>query len=175
MGNHIASLVMFSALLVGCASSQTPYAPATDVGDVGYSESQLSADRYRVSYTGKANTSLELVQDYALLRAAELTVAQNYDWFEVVDRTAIPRLEEENSARAAVELSAGTPAQTRCGLIGCTTTQSSPNFPRTSMDFPSHREHFVASIEVLMGNGEHERSADIYEAREVISSIRANF
>lgn len=175
MGNHIISIIVFSLLLAGCVSSQAPYAPATDVGEVGYSESQLSNDRYRVSYTGKANTSLELVQDYALLRAAELSVAQNYDWFEVVDRTAIPRLEEENSARAAVELSTGTAAQTRCGLIGCTTTQTSPNFPRTSMDFPAQREHFVASIEILMGNGEHERSADIYQAREVIASIRDKF
>lgn len=150
-----------------------PYVPASDAGDVGYSESKLSNDQYRVSYTGNTNAPLELVQDYALLRAAELTVAQNYDWFEIADRTAVPIREEDNSARAAVDLSSGTTSQTRCGLLGCRTTSTTPNFPRTSMDFPEQREHFVASIEILMGNGEHERSASIYDAREVISSIRS--
>jgi len=172
---QLSGIILSGLLLAACASSEAPYAPADEVGDVGYTESQLSADRYRVSYTGRADTSLELVQDYALLRAAELTVAQNYDWFEVVDRTAIPHLEETNSARAAVEISTGTTSQTRCGLIACTTTQTSPAFPRTEMDFPAQREHFVASIEVVLGEGEHERSGNIYDAREVIASIRSNF
>ncbi len=172
---QFSGIIVSGLLLVACASSEAPYAPASEVGDVGYAESQLSTDRYRVSYTGRADTPLELVQDYALLRAAELTVAQNYDWFEVVDRTAIPHLEDDNSARAAVEITTGTTSQTRCGLIACTTTQTSPAFPRSQVDFPAQREHFVATIEVVFGEGEHERSGNIYDAREVIASIRSNF
>lgn len=172
---HFGGIMLGSILLAACASSEVPYAPASDVGEVGYTESRLSNDRYRVSFTGRSDTPLETVQDYTLLRAAELTIAQNYDWFEVVDRTAIPHLEDDNSARAAVQISTGTASQTRCGLIACTTTQTSPAFPRSEMDFSAQREHFVASMEVVMGQGEHERSGGIYDAREVIASIRSDF
>lgn len=172
---HPAALIFSVLLLVGCASSQTPYAPASGVGQVGYSESQLSTDRYRVSYTGGGNSSLETVQDYALLRAAEITVAQNFSWFEIADRTTVPVVEENNAAKAEVAISTGISSQTRCGLITCNTTRTSPDFPRTMVDFPDEREYFVATMEIMMGNGEHERSANIYEAREVISSIRAEF
>jgi hypothetical protein len=35
--------------------------------------------------------------------------------------------------------------------------------------------NYVVSLEVLMGEGNHARSANIYDARELIASIRAKF
>lgn len=163
--------------LAACASSQSLYVPASDEGDVGYTESRLSEDRYRVVFTGGSGTSLETVQDYALLRAAELTIAQNYDWFEVAQRTSTPQAEQANTARAAVQVSTGTTRQTRCGLIGCTTTQTpvAPAFPQSQAEFATRERGYIASIEVMMGEGSHARSADIYDARDVIASIRSEF
>lgn len=164
-------------LLAACASNRSLYVPAADEDEVGYSESRLGEDRYRVVYRGDTGTPVEKVQDYALLRAAELTIAQNYDWFEVAQRSATPQLEPRNTARAAVQVSTGTTRQTNCGLLGCTTTESpsAPGFPQSEMDFPAREQSYVASLEILMGEGSHGRSADIYEAREVIASIREDF
>lgn len=169
--------VLMLMLLAGCANNRSQYAPALEEGDIGYTESRLGSDRYRVVYRGDAGTPLETVQDYALLRAAELTVAQNYDWFEVAERTAMPEVEANNTARAGVQVTTGTTRQTRCGLIGCTTTETvaAPAFPQSEVDFPPRESNYVASLEVFMGEGNHARSADIYDARELIASIRAKF
>lgn len=164
-------------VLAACASDKALYVPAPKDGDVGYTESRISADRYRVVFKGESGTPLETVQNYALLRAAEITVAQNYDWFEVAERTSTPLVEPSNSARAAVQVSTGTTRQTSCGLLGCTTTEapSAPAFPQSQLEFSEREQSYVASIEMLMGEGSHERSADIYDARDVIASIREQF
>lgn len=169
------TVAMAVLLLAACASNRSSYVPASDEGGVGYTESRLSEARYRVVFKGESGASLETVQDYALLRAAELTVAQNYDWFEVAERSSTPVVEQRNSARAAVQVRSGTTRQTSCGLIGCTTTEvaSAPAFPQSELEFQEREQGYVASIEVLMGQGSHDRSADIYDARDVIASIRA--
>ncbi len=75
--------------LTACASSPTPYQAATD--DLGYRDQQIEADRYRVSFAGSSATPLNRVQDYALYRAAELTVANGFDYFKVASRSTDSR------------------------------------------------------------------------------------
>ncbi|HLI67654.1 MAG TPA: hypothetical protein VKU90_14920 [Caulobacteraceae bacterium] len=73
--------------LSGCETA-TPYQPlATGAAQSGgYSEARIETDRWRVSFTGNDLTNRSTVETYLLYRAAELTVAQGYDWFETVDR-----------------------------------------------------------------------------------------
>jgi hypothetical protein len=52
----------------------------------GYAEQRLNPDRWEVSFHGNSLTSRETVEQYLLYRAAELTVAQGYDWFLTDDR-----------------------------------------------------------------------------------------
>src|SRR6185369_14641573 len=52
----------------------------------GYSESQIEANRWRVTFAGNSLTSRETVEGYLLFRAAELTTQQGYDWFSIEDR-----------------------------------------------------------------------------------------
>jgi len=82
----LASLVLLGAL--SACTTATPYQPNIKGQAVagGYSEQQLEADRFRVTFTGNSLTSRETVEGYLLYRAAELTLAQGSDWFEVVDR-----------------------------------------------------------------------------------------
>ncbi|MFN3521322.1 MAG: CC0125/CC1285 family lipoprotein [Phenylobacterium sp.] len=83
----IPALLAVSALLAACATA-TPYQPNLPGQKVkgGYSEVRLEPDRYRVTFQGNSLTSRETVEGSLLYRAAELTVAQGYDWFSVVDR-----------------------------------------------------------------------------------------
>ncbi|WP_156378446.1 MULTISPECIES: hypothetical protein [unclassified Phenylobacterium] len=82
----VASLAL-SGLLAACTTA-TPYQPNVAGQSVsgGYSEQQLEADRFRVTFAGNSLTSRETVEGYLLYRAAELTVQQGFDWFSVVDR-----------------------------------------------------------------------------------------
>ena len=91
-----------SALLVatlGACATATPYQPNIrgQATTGGFSEVRLEADRFRVNFAGNSLTSRETVEGYLLYRAAELTVAQGYDWFTVVDR------QTDRNARTYVE------------------------------------------------------------------------
>lgn len=68
-------------LLTACASTQAAYGP-TDQNGLGFRNVQLEPDRFRVSFTGR---NFDEARDYALLRAAELTEAEGYSHFRIVN------------------------------------------------------------------------------------------
>jgi len=75
------------ALLAGCETA-TPYQPLRTSGAAsgGYSDQQIEANRFRVTFAGNSMTSRERVETYLLYRAAQLTVERGFDWFEMADR-----------------------------------------------------------------------------------------
>ncbi len=79
--------------LAGCEHA-TPYQPRSAYApyEGGYSDERLAPDRYRVSFSGNYLTSRETVEAYLLYRAAELTLDQGYDWFEVLQRQTDRRI-----------------------------------------------------------------------------------
>jgi hypothetical protein len=84
------TIAAVAALAGGLAACQTatPYQPLRPgyTGAGGYSDVRLEQDRWRVTFEGNSLTSRETVESYLLYRAAELTVAQGYDWFETIER-----------------------------------------------------------------------------------------
>ncbi len=81
-------MAVAGALVLGaCATSATPYQPAGLNGvRGGYSEQRLENNRFRVSFAGNSVTDRDKVEMSLLLRAAELTVENGYDWFQTVER-----------------------------------------------------------------------------------------
>ncbi|MDO9248033.1 MAG: hypothetical protein Q7U11_16350 [Phenylobacterium sp.] len=94
----LAASAVLAATLGACATA-TPYQPNIrgQATSGGFSEVRLDADRFRVNFAGNSMTSRETVEGYLLYRAAELTVAQGYDWFSVVDR------QTDRNARTYIE------------------------------------------------------------------------
>ena len=82
----LASLAL-AALLAACETA-TPYQPNLpgNATSGGFSDQRLEANRFRVTFAGNSLTSRETVEGYLLYRAAELTVAQGFDTFTIVDR-----------------------------------------------------------------------------------------
>ena len=76
-----------SLMLAGCMT-ETTYRPAVGQGfsREGYSDRQIEANRWQVSFSGNTMTSRDTVERYLLFRAAELTVQQGYDYFIMADR-----------------------------------------------------------------------------------------
>lgn len=75
--------------LSACAVTPTPYQPINLPGanaSGGFSELRLEQNRFRVNFSGNTYTERQTVENYLLLRAAELTVSQGYDWFTAVER-----------------------------------------------------------------------------------------
>ena len=83
----IAGALAVAAALSGCATA-TPYQPNIrgQAASGGFSEQQLTQDRFRVNFAGNTLTKRDTVERYLLYRAAELTLQQGYDWFEMDDR-----------------------------------------------------------------------------------------
>lgn len=73
--------------LAACATA-TPYQPLTSKGmsTGGYSEVRVNSDRFRITFSGNSLTSRDTVERYLLYRAAEVSLAEGYDWFTLADR-----------------------------------------------------------------------------------------
>jgi hypothetical protein len=84
------SALAIIASLGACTTTPTPYQPyrSESAGGVhgGYSDQRLAPDRFRVMFHGNELTSRERVENYLLYRAAEITIANGFDWFVVADR-----------------------------------------------------------------------------------------
>lgn len=66
--------------MAACSSTPAGYGPAYGKSAIGYENTRLQQDRFRVSYTSKhVNES----RDYALLRAAQIADAENYSHFKI--------------------------------------------------------------------------------------------
>jgi hypothetical protein len=75
--------------LSGCAHPD-PFQPK-DGHNSGYTDERLGANRYRVTYTGNSATGRATVEDYLLLRAAQVTLQSGYRWFVFDTRDTEPK------------------------------------------------------------------------------------
>lgn len=74
-------VLLIGFILSGCA---TGYQKQGWTG--GYNESQLQKDMFRVSFKGNAFVNQEKVEDYLLLRCAEITIDNGFDYFVILDQ-----------------------------------------------------------------------------------------
>ena len=73
---------ILSALLVLAAcASPTAYKPADANSNTGYSDQRFADNRIRVTFRGNSATYRETVEQYLLLRSAEVTHEAGYTWF----------------------------------------------------------------------------------------------
>lgn len=73
-------VVLLGLLVTGCV---TPYQPNGFMG--GFTETQLDENVFRVSFRGNANTGKERVDDFTLLRSAELSLKNGFSYFAIID------------------------------------------------------------------------------------------
>jgi hypothetical protein len=145
-------------LLAACATAVgTPYAPAGKNG-LGYSDTRVEEGRHRIVFAGDGATSPEDVEDFALLRAAELALAGGYDWFRVVGRS----IDEEE--KGGVGIGAGLGGGGRNVGVGVGGT----------IGKVGARKFYTARLEVIFGRGDKPADAQgVYDARSISGSVRA--
>lgn len=74
-----------SVVAPGVVAAKAPvYKAAGPKGGVGYTTSSMGENRYAVVYTGDSRMKRDVVANYALLRAAELTSESGFEWFAVL-------------------------------------------------------------------------------------------
>ncbi len=93
----LAAIGLAAALALTSCQTATPYQPISSAAPSrgGYSDRRIAPGVWQVSFSGNSLTSRATVEGYLLYRAAELTLQQGYDWFEVVNRNTEHNVREE--------------------------------------------------------------------------------
>jgi len=157
---HLILPVLAALSLAACATTPTTFQPAGPRGGVGFSEMRIEPGRYRVTFQGGPGAPPAQVQDYALLRAADLAVSEGYDWFRVTER--ITRQNGYSGSSLSV------------GVGGMSFGRHSATAVGVGTGVPlSGGPALVTSLEVLMGKGPKPGDGDVYDAKGVQRSLRA--
>lgn len=154
--------VLVAGLLVGLAACSTPlYKQASGPYGLGYSEAALEEGRYRITFRAR---DLATAYDFALLRAAELTLAKGYTWFRVTNTIGDEHSDDYPRSRVSVGTGYGDHGHygSRWGF---------------GLGFPlggSSRDA-VASIDIQLGKGEKPEDSSehgkVYDAASVKATI----
>ncbi len=80
MGKLTFCLILLAVILSGCA---TAYQRQDFTG--GYSETRLAENIFQISFRGNGYTSRERASDFSLLRSAEVTIENGYQYFIIVE------------------------------------------------------------------------------------------
>ncbi len=154
--------VLISVAALAACATEPVYAPAERPGGPGYEEQQIETNRFRITYIGRASADLAEIDDLALLRAADVTLAEGRAWFEVVNR----RVEADSAApptspRFSFGVGVGSVGRSGGVSVGASTS--------TGVDARGTPRGVV--LEILLGDGEKPDGA--YAAAEVADNIRA--
>ncbi|MEQ7155655.1 CC0125/CC1285 family lipoprotein [Brevundimonas aurifodinae] len=157
-------MIAASALSLAACASLAPYGPQAGPGGQGYAEQRIESDRYRVTYNGVGAPGP--VADLALLRAADLTLEQGYDWFEVTQRYVDGRPDSAGGFRPSVSVGYGSTS----GRYGGYRYSGSSTGVGVGLNF-SGPSPTSTMLEVRMGSGPVPDRGEAYDAREVRSAL----
>jgi len=73
-------IILLPFILIGCATTYQEYGPRG-----GYEAVHINDNIFKVSFTGNAFIGTRRSQDYALLRCAEVTLENGYNYFMIID------------------------------------------------------------------------------------------
>ncbi|MFC7291673.1 CC0125/CC1285 family lipoprotein [Hirschia litorea] len=86
MRQSVLAILTTTSLVLAACASQPAYRPSSSYNGAGYSEQIIETNRYQVSFRGSSLTPRDDVETYLLLRSAELTLQNGYDYFVIAER-----------------------------------------------------------------------------------------
>ena len=163
---HAACAAILVALSACATAGPPPYAAAPSQTAAGYSETQIESNRYFVTYRAPSGADAATLQDYALLRAADLTLQNGREWFWVDRRT----LDEQNSRSSGPQIGVG--------IGGGSYGSRSGGSVGVGINFPlgggqSGQRARSATLEVRFGEGAKPDDPNAYDARSISTNLRA--
>lgn len=161
----IAAVLALTAGLAACATPTVYQPSAGKATSVGFQDYQIETGRYRVTFTGGGGAPLNTVADYALLRAAEVSLRDGYDWFRVIEARDS---QVGGGYGGGPQVSVGAGGSNYSGGYG---GGSSVGLGvGTTFDL-SGGPAYSRTIEVLAGKGPRPDDGNVYDAREVVRMV----
>jgi len=158
-------LLVLSAMALVACSSAAMYRPQTHRTANGYQDYALGPQQFQVHYV-LSSASRQKVMDYAMLRAAELTLSQSYDWF-MIEHQSIQAVREDKRT----ERMPSPPVVTRdCGLLACRTSVQNQGLPSDASGW-NERTALEAVLQITLGKGVRPALANYHDASEVVQKL----
>lgn len=154
-------LTLILLFITGCA---TPYQKLGDTG--GYLQQKFSDDCYKVKFHGNGFTERKRVQDFALLRAAEIGQELGYSYLTIEG-------EEDVSKTSTMDM--GSNSYTTGSVYGYGTSKSYTGHTTTynnSMPITKPSTTIVAKYYESEPEGKH---LEIHRVEEVINTMKAKY
>jgi hypothetical protein len=146
-------------LLAGCATDYQEL----DYDKGGYDSKRLLEDTFEVGFFGNAFTEPDKVDDFAMLRAAELTIEHQFTHFEILSR-------DRQVTSSNIEMPDTASTYGRASLYGNTATYTGTTIVSDN-DIPILRAQAKLTIRCYVGNpGGH--IAKLYDAAPIIAELR---
>ncbi len=158
-------LIAAAGLALSACASLAPYGAQMSPGGQGYAEQRIESNRFRVTYTGVGAPGP--VADMALLRAAELTTSQGYDWFQVTQRWIDGRPDSAGGVQPSLGLGYGSGRSS--GRHGSYSTSGVGVGVALNISGPSST---ATTLEIMMGHGARPDRPEAYDARGVQDALR---
>ncbi|MFQ3250813.1 MAG: hypothetical protein ACI9O6_002653 [Glaciecola sp.] len=171
MKANLKSIMIFlsTMMLITACASKPDYRAATN-GSEGFSEQKIADDRYRVQFKLYSKNVAD-ASDYALLRAAQLTQQQGYDWFVVTSKETFV---ESTKMEPATSIGMSQSHQTvkHCGLLTCDTYHRPSTHMEASISTGSQdqRKEIQTVLDIRMGKGS-KPNDESYNAQDVLDNL----
>lgn len=159
---------VLSAFMLGCAApTPTPFQAASPNSDFGYRETALTDTQYRIDFVGNRHTQASQIKDYAMLRAAQLTLQQGYDWFVILDS----QTDRESKTRTDVNAPLRSQAVVReCGVLGCA-SYVTPVYSGVGIRTYEVDGKVSTSLQISMGKGQPEDRNRAFDAEKLAENL----
>lgn len=158
------ALIACGAIVLTACATTTPYQPSIK-NRPGFTDQRLENTKFRITFEGNSSTKLAVIENYVLFRAAEVTLANGFDYFSIVDQSR-----ESESRFNTTGSTFGGAGFGRAGFFygggfggGFGTTQS------TTRERRAYTVGVV--IETFKGN-KPSGDASAYDARQVIDNLK---
>lgn len=174
------ALVAVTLALSACQTAMPTYQAASVPNGVGYFSAPADNGRQAVTYTGEKGMTPAQVAEFALLRAAELTIASGQEWFAVLHTAGqqvqvgdVNRIDGRSGAVLTGEsTTAGAGGPSTGGFGG-------GDVPYQVLERWTPPTVHQTTILVQMGSGQQasfedlESAPEIYSAQAVVDQIRS--
>lgn len=145
--------------LAACSTAPTPYQVLGDNG--GYSDQQIEDDRYSIKFTGNSATPRDVVEEFALFRAAEVTLENGYDYFKVVSKEIEPVVDSVRGGGPRIGIGLGG------GNVGFGLSTGFGGGGRADYSYAGYLDIIV------FGEEKPSNERDVYTALDVIDNLKA--
>lgn len=148
-------------MITGCATSYTKEGFFNE----GFSETRLDEDVFRVTFKGNEMTDKDRVEDFALLRSAELTLTNGFRFFVIAEDISREKVSVHHTPAQAQTQS--TISHTPHGVI---TREARIVTPAQSQIYTKHHES-----KLIYCYKERPSEGFVYDAKFVANSIRQKY